>query len=366
MRRNYKLRVALVVGARPNFMKAAPLLIQAKKFPEIKFTLIHTDQHYDYKMSKVFFDELGIPEPDIHLGVKSDFHSEKLGRMAKALEKAFREQKTDLVMVLGDTNSTLAGAIGASAVGQKVAHVEAGLRSYDRRMPEEINRVVVDHLSCLLLTSEKSGEEHLVAEGVSPTKIKFVGNLMIENLINSLPKIKQYEIVSQKKLLNKEYVVTTIHRQENVDDPKILNRILKTLKDVSMNIKIVMPLHPGTRKKIIDFGFTKYLKYFTCLDPLGYFEFIKLVKCSAGVITDSGGIQEETSYLGITCCTIRDNTERPVTLTQGTNKLFPLVNLNTESLLAHINNKNGRKSPLIPFWDAGVSLRIFNELQKLY
>lgn len=356
--------VAVVLGARPNFVKAAPFFREARKHPEFKFVLIHTGQHFDDNMSKVFFEEMEIPKPDIHLDVKGEFHTEKIGKMFNALKKVFQDNKFDAVVVFGDVNSTLAGAIASAKNNCRLVHIEAGLRSHDRRMPEEINRVIVDHLSDLLFTTEPSANENLIKEGVNKDKIHYVGNIMIESLEIFKDKILASNILTLLGLKSKNYFIATIHREQNTDNPNNLEKILLLLKELNKYLPVVLPLHPGTREKINEYDFEGFLSVLKSVEPLGYFEFIKLVMNSGGVITDSGGIQEETTHLGIPCCTLRDNTERPITIEFGSNKLFPIDFINIDEMIKHLT-KRDFKSRHIPLWDNKVSERIFNCLPSI-
>lgn len=360
-----KTELAVIVGTRPNFVKAAPFFKEAKKHPEFKLTLIHTGQHYDNNMSKIFFKELGLPNPNVSLDIKGELFTEKIGKMFNALSNFFAKNQFAAVILFGDVNSTLAGAIAASKNNQKIFHIESGLRSHDRRMPEEINRAIVDHLSDLLFTTEKDANANLTKEGISKSKIKFVGNIMIESLEIFKDKIENADILNKLNLKPKDYLIATIHRQENTDDPIILKKILEILSTISSRFKIVFPLHPGTNGKILNFGFESYLKNFQIIEPQGYFEFLKLVKESRGVITDSGGIQEETSHMRVPCCTLRDNTERPITLKLGSNKLFPIETANAKDVILHLEKKTFKKQK-IPLWDSGVTARIFTELENYF
>ncbi|MFH0865655.1 MAG: UDP-N-acetylglucosamine 2-epimerase (non-hydrolyzing) [Bacteroidota bacterium] len=355
-------KLALVIGTRPNFVKAAPFLIEARKHPEYDITIIHTGQHFDDEMSKIFLDELDIRKPHILLDIKGNFHTEKIGKMFNALNIEIAKNNFSAVIVFGDVNSTLAGALAAAKNNCCLIHVEAGLRSHDRRMPEEINRVIVDHLSDLLFTTEPSANENLSIEGISSDKIKYVGNIMIECLEYFWNKISENNIHEKLNIGTEPYYVATIHRQENTDDPKILHEILLILTGVAAEHKVIFPLHPGTLKKIQENNFHDLLSNLDVINPLGYFEFIKLISESKGVITDSGGIQEETSYLGVPCATLRDNTERPVTLTLGSNKLFGIEKNNIHNILEHLDRTDFPVKN-IPLWDKNVSKRIFTELK---
>jgi UDP-N-acetylglucosamine 2-epimerase (non-hydrolysing) len=357
---NKQRHFAVVLGARPNFIKAAPFFREAKKHPEFKFTTIHTGQHFDENMSKLFFREMNIPKPDIFLNVRGEFHTEKIGKMFNKLNNILTNKKFDKIIVFGDVNSTLAGAITAAKNNCKLVHIEAGLRSHDRRMPEEINRVIVDHISDLLFTTEPSANRNLIKEGIDRSKIKYVGNIMIESMEFFQEQINNSKIMNKLKLNRKQYAVNTIHRQENTDSRYALEKILIFLNKLSNDISIIFPLHPGTKKKIAEYKLNNFLKKLIVTEPLGYFDFTKLLINSKGVVTDSGGIQEETTHLGVPCCTLRDTTERPITLTLGSNKLFLIDSIDIKEVKKHLNSKF--KSRHIPLWDSKVSERIFKRL----
>lgn len=351
----------VIVGARPNFVKAAPLFLRNKETGEVQFTLLHTGQHYDANMSQIFFDEMGLPKPDIHLAVEETSTSTRLGKMTHEITNALREGRYDGVIVIGDIDSTLAGALAGARVGLPIIHIEAGLRSHDARMPEEKNRGVVDHLSSLLLISDAGARENLLREGIPEERIRHVGNLMIESLERFAHVIDRSDVLSRFELTEKDYFVATVHRVENTEDPAILRRILSTLGSIAETKRVVFPLHPGTRARIEKFGLSGMLEGLMVTDPLGYFDFLRLVKGSAGVITDSGGIQEEATHLGIPCATLRDNTERPITVSEGTNALFPLESLTASEVLLHLSRPTAPNTIL--FWDTGVSDRILKELR---
>ena len=357
-----KNNIAIVLGTRPNFIKAASFLKEAQKYPEFNFTIIHTGQHFDYNMSEIFFEQMHIQRPHINLNIKSEFHTEKIGKMLSSLDKVFKNNCFDVLVVFGDVNSTLAGAIIGLKNRCKIIHVEAGLRSHDRRMPEEINRTVIDHISDLLFTTEPSANQNLIKEGIDESKIKYVGNLMIESMELFLNEINNSKIIDKLKINKKEYVVATIHREENIDNKFLLNKILVILNEINTTIKVIFPIHPGTKNKIKSYGFDYLLDNLTVIEPLGYLDFMKLIINSKGVITDSGGIQEETSHLGIPCCTLRDNTERLITVELGSNKIFHLAEVQTNAILNHLNNNFPSK--IIPLWDKEVSSRIFNILKE--
>ena len=323
-------KIALVVGARPNFMKIAPVLRELKSFPDdVDTILVHTGQHYDNNMSDVFFDELSIPRPDIHLNVGSASHAVQTARIMERFEKDLFDFQPDLVMVPGDVNSTLACALTAAKEGIPVAHLEAGLRSFDRTMPEEINRILTDHLSELLFVTEESGRTNLESEGISGEKIKFVGNTMIDTLVSLLPRAEQRWPTLSKKLdlcdeegNAQKFILVTLHRPSNVDDPEVLEEMINGLSRIAKELKVIFPVHPRTRKKIENLGSNTLTDRLDLIEPLGYLDFLSLTANASVVLTDSGGIQEETTYLGIPCLTARPNTERPVTLTKGTNRLI--------------------------------------------
>jgi len=305
------MKVLNVVGARPNFMKIAPLVEQMKKTVGITDVLVHTGQHYDEEMSGVFFRDLGIPCPDIDLGIGSGSHATQTARIMTAFEKVCMDEKPDLVVVVGDVNSTMACTLVAAKLQIRVAHVEAGLRSNDRSMPEEINRIVTDSLANLLFTTSRDADENLKREGADPGKIFFVGNVMIDTLL----KHREKALALGKK--NGEYALATLHRPSNVDDPKVFGEILEALREIAREMTVVFPIHPRSAKRISDFGFDTGNIQITA--PFAYLEFLNLTSQAKIVLTDSGGLQEETTILGIPCLTLRQNTERPVTITHGTN-----------------------------------------------
>ena len=318
------MNVINVVGARPNLIKIAPLVEQMKRHPGIRQLLLHTGQHYDDQMSQIFFDDLGIPQPDIYLGVGSGSHAEQTARVMIAFEKALLEHEPDLVVVVGDVNSTLACTITAAKLSIPVAHVEAGLRSFDRAMPEEINRIVTDALSDFLFTTSREAGENLLHEGVPAEKIFFVGNVMIDTLNRHRGRARQLNTPARFGLEPGRYALLTLHRPSNVDNPETFADILDALTAIQCDFPILFPAHPRTVKRISEFGFAQRLDSapdLRLVDPLGYLEFLDLMMHAQLVLTDSGGIQEETTILGVPCLTIRENTERPITITEGTNVL---------------------------------------------
>ncbi|MBT4850327.1 UDP-N-acetylglucosamine 2-epimerase (non-hydrolyzing) [Candidatus Parcubacteria bacterium] len=359
---NKKRKFVVIMGARPNFVKAAPFFKEAKKHPEFEFTIIHTGQHFDQNMSKIFFEEMAIPKPDFNLDIQGKFHTEKIGKMFTALTEILSKGDYEGVIVFGDVNSTLAGAVASMKSGQKLIHIEAGLRSHDRRMPEEINRAIVDHLSESLFTTEPSANENLEREGVPKNKIHYVGNIMINSIEIFRDQFNKSDILKTLNLQSKKYVVATIHRQENTDNPMLFKKILMLLNEVNGDIPVVLPIHPGTKHKIEDLKLGFLLDNLNIVEPLGYFDFMKLMSESQGVITDSGGIQEETTHLGISCATLRDNTERPITLEKGSNKLFSIDDyLENKDVIKHLQ-RDDFESGHIPLWDDKVAERIFKHL----
>ena len=343
-----------VTGARPNFPKAAPVLAALADY-DVEQLLVHTGQHYDEKMSDVFFRQLGIPEPDVNLGVGSGTHGAQTARVMEALEELFTERRPDLVVVYGDVNSTVAAALVASKMGITFAHVEAGLRSFDMTMPEEINRLVTDKLSDLLLTTSTDAIGHLGNEGTDPDKIHFVGNPMIDTLLRNKERFDP-EAVRAELGIDAEYVVATLHRPGNVDDPADVAELVAAMHAVADQAQVVIPLHPRGRARLEEAGFLDH-PGMRVIDPLGYIEFMGLVWGALAVVTDSGGVQEETTILGIPCLTLRPNTERPVTITHGTNQLVrrdTLVEAVREVLAA------GRLEEwdVPPLWDGHAGKRI--------
>jgi UDP-N-acetylglucosamine 2-epimerase (non-hydrolysing) len=348
-------KVTHIVGARPNFMKAAPVLGALNHQGGIAQTLIHTGQHYDANMSDVFFQQLGMPHPDFNLGVGSGTHTTQTAEIMVRTEKVLLDDKPDLVLVYGDVNSTVAAALVCAKDRIPIGHVEAGLRSFDRSMPEEINRLITDQIADILFTPSQDGDQNLLREGVSSEKIKFVGNVMIDTLVRLLP---QAQIPPGLKL-EKPYALVTLHRPSNVDTRDSLDLIVNALVALSQQVQIIFPVHPRTRNRINESG----LKLpgnnrFMLLDPLGYLEFLALQRAAAVVITDSGGIQEETTYLGVPCLTLRKNTERPITIEYGTNQLLghDMARLTEETNRILTGCAKQRRVP--PLWDGKASERI--------
>jgi len=310
-----------VVGARPNFIKTAPIMAALARYPEqFRQLLVHTGQHYDYAMSRVFFEELALPDPDEFLSVGSGSHAEQTARVLLAFEPVLLRHRPDWVMVVGDVNSTLACALACSKLGVPVAHVEAGLRSGDRTMPEEINRLLTDRIADLLLTPSRDADANLRAEGVADAKICFVGNVMIDTLVRMLPHADRRPILAALGLTPGGYVLATLHRPANVDNPIAIAAIMEALERIATSMPVVFPVHPRTRQRLDSLGRPPH-SGLRLVEPLGYLDFLALQRSARLVITDSGGVQEETTYLGVPCLTVRPNTERPITITEGTNRL---------------------------------------------
>jgi UDP-N-acetylglucosamine 2-epimerase (non-hydrolysing) len=358
-----KIRIVNVVGARPNFMKMAPLMMEyARHAGEFCPVLVHTGQHYDDNMSKLFFEQLGLPKPDVYLGIGSGSHAEQTGRIMIELEKLFLAERPDLVMVVGDVNSTMAATIVAAKLCIPVAHVEAGLRSFDRTMPEEINRVVTDSLSDYCFTTCLDADTNLLREGVAKEKIFFVGNVMIDTLL----KLRDESLKSnirQKLKLDSEYGLVTLHRPSNVDSKAVLAEILSSLDTIQKQLPLAFPVHPRTRARLKEFGYWDDLEKWPNLrvaEPLGYLDSLCLMAGAKLVLTDSGGIQEETTVLGVPCLTLRENTDRPVTVTEGTSTIVGTsqtrIVAEARKILAG-HRKNGR----VPqYWDGKAAGRIIN------
>ena len=352
--------VILVVGARPNFMKIAPIHAELAR-RGIAQILLHTGQHYDENMSKVFFDDLGMPEPDIYLGIGSGSHATQTAKVMVEFEKVCNEHKPSMVVVVGDVNSTVACSMVCAKEWIPCAHVEAGLRSFDREMPEEINRLITDAIADLLLTPSPDGDENLRKEGVAEERIKRVGNIMIDSLFNNLERSKSSTIHNDLGLEKGNYGVLTLHRPSNVDEKDAFMRILSALEEIGKRIPLVFPLHPRTRIRAEEFGLTERLESIPNIvltGPAGYLDFVALMADSKLVLTDSGGLQEETTALGIPCLTLRENTERPITVTEGTNTI---VGNSTDIILDAANDilDNGGKAGRIPdLWDGHTAERI--------
>jgi UDP-N-acetylglucosamine 2-epimerase (non-hydrolysing) len=354
--------VHLIVGARPNFMKMAPLYKEFRKFNDkFEVKLIHTGQHYDEKMSNFFFKELQMPVPDEYLEVGSGSHAVQTARIMERYEPICMKDNPDLVIVAGDVNSTMACALVAAKLHIKVAHLEAGLRSYDRRMPEEINRLVTDVLADYLLTPSKDADQNLLGEGIAQDKIVFVGNIMIDSLIEYRNLADKSNIMEEYNLEQNKFALITLHRPSNVDDELGLRTILNAFRIISSNLKLIFPVHPRTRKNIHNLGLDSMIesmKNLIILDPIGYYDFLKLQINACFILTDSGGIQEESTFLGVPCLTLRENTERPITILEGTNQL---VELDTDMIVMKANEilqGNVKKGKIPEYWDGHTASRI--------
>ena len=353
------LKIMHIVGARPNFPKVAPIMAEMAEQPD-RFAqlLVHTGQHYDYNMSQVFFDQLEMPAPDEFLNVGSGSHAAQTAAVMTSFEPVLLKHRPDWVVVVGDVNSTVACALVCAKLGVRVAHVEAGLRSWDRTMPEEINRLLTDQISDLLFTPSQDGNENLIREGIRPEKIHFVGNVMIDTLIKLLPKALQGPKMKELGLKPNGFILATLHRPSNVDDPDVLRGILRAMAEVSQDLPVIFPVHPRTRGQIQNLNMELPGTTLRLIDPLGYLDFLALMNSAALVVTDSGGVQEETTYLGVPCLTARPNTERPITITEGTNRLVPSA---YDALLASVSN--ALCQPIVmprkpPLWDGQAASRI--------
>lgn len=376
-------KIIIVVGARPNFIKSSALWEEFIKHPELRIILLHTGQHYDSEMSDSFFKELNLPEPNIYLGIGSGTHAEQTGKIMIAAEKVFLKEKPDLVLVVGDVNSTIACALVAAKLLIPVAHVEAGLRSFDRTMPEEINRLLTDHVSDFLFTTCEDANINLRNEGIPENKIFFVGNVMIDTLLRKIEIAKKSDIL--KRLSNdaknelKKYALLTLHRPSNVDDPGILQGILHVLLDFSRHIPIIFPVHPRTLSRLRKFGLMQLIDYRECissewrnadsqkiigLSPLGYLDFLCLMANATMVITDSGGIQEETTILGIPCLTLRENTERPITVREGTTVILGNNPDVIKSYLSNVMKSCTPRKDMPELWDGRAAERIVSVLKR--
>jgi UDP-N-acetylglucosamine 2-epimerase (non-hydrolysing) len=357
------IKVHLIAAARPNFMKVAPLYHVLRKEPWCQVSIVHTGQHYDSNMSEAFFRDLRLPAPEFHLEVGSGTHAQQTGGVMMAYEEVALRERPDWIVVVGDVNSTLACALVGAKLWIPVAHLEAGLRSGDRRMPEEINRLATDAISDLLWTPSPDADENLCAEGISPRRIERIGNVMIDSFELMRAAIESDRTRDAYGLGPRRYAVVTLHRPSNVDSREALVRVVHALVRASRHLPLVFPVHPRTRKKLLDFGLEADLLSsgaITLTDPLGYVQFMNLVMHAAVVVTDSGGVQEETTYLGIPCLTLRENTERPITLTQGTNRLITTENLDAEVARAVETITIARRPDL---WDGRAAVRAARSLR---
>lgn len=366
-------KIISVVGARPNFMKVAPLHRAFEKYNKkqsvsslmIDHRICHTGQHYDEKMSKIFFEELELPQPDFYLGIGSGSHAEQTGKIMIEFEKILIQQQPALVIVVGDVNSTIACSLTASKLNIPVAHVEAGLRSFDRQMPEEINRLLTDSIANFLFVSEPSGLSNLKNEGVPDEKVFFVGNVMIDSLLHHLTKAEESQILKKLNLLPNEYILVTMHRPSNVDSDEQLSLLVRMLNSLSEKRDIVFPIHPRTLKNLeknqLD---SKLNEKIILTDPIGYIDFLWLTRNAEVVLTDSGGIQEESTFLGIQCVTVRSSTERPVTIEVGTNHLVGDDFDEAEKVVMDIIHGRKKKGNIPELWDGKTSDRIVEIIAK--
>jgi UDP-N-acetylglucosamine 2-epimerase (non-hydrolysing) len=350
------MRICLVAGARPNFMKIAPIINALKQRGHDDWFLVHTGQHYDAKLSDVFFKELCMPEPDVWLGVGSGSHAEQTAKVMTGIEAVFLERRPDIVVVVGDVNSTLAAALVASKLGITLAHVEAGLRSGDRTMPEEINRIVTDVLADMLFTTSEDAHEHLAREGIANGKIHFVGNVMVDSLLAHLDAAKKRPVPEGR------YAVLTLHRPSNVDDPEKFAGLMRAIDRIAQEMPVIFPVHPRTAARVARLkGLRGDIR---TMEPLGYLDFLALTSRAALILTDSGGVQEEATVLGVPCLTMRENTERPVTISHGTNRL---VGTDPDAIVSAAMDSisTPKKSGSIPpLWDGKASERIVDTLIK--
>ena len=358
-------KLLLVCGARPNFMKVAPIAEVCARRADATSFIVHTGQHYDANMSRLFFDELALPEPDVNLEVGSASHAVQTAEIMKRFEPVCLETRPDWVVVVGDVNSTIACALVARKLGVPVAHVEAGLRSFDRAMPEEINRVLTDTISDMLFVTEESGMRNLSNEGIPEDRIRYVGNVMIDTLLRHRERADRSRIRSKLGVEKRGYALVTLHRPSNVDDADTFNGILDALERICADSAVVFPMHPRTRARVEQLGFTDRIggiENLRVIEPVGYLDFVKLMADAMVVLTDSGGIQEETTILGVPCLTLRENTERPVTVTHGTNRLTGPA---TKNILAAYDAVRAAPPAAVAaphLWDGKAAERIVDAL----
>jgi UDP-N-acetylglucosamine 2-epimerase (non-hydrolysing) len=377
---NNRLRIMSIVGARPNMMKMAPLIAELRRDQEIEPVLVHTGQHYDYSMSQVFFDQLRVPPPDYNLGVGSGTHYTQTAEIMRTFGDLVQQDRPDMVVVAGDVNSTVACALVAAKEGIPVAHIEAGLRSFDRSMPEEINRILTDALADVLFTTEESAGRNLANEGVDPGKVFFVGNLMIDTLVRALTVPRGSSSRVEMGLDEKPYAVLTLHRPANVDNPDQLGRTLEAIAEVAQRIPVVFPAHPRTARNIEAMAGQRVVSTWTggpvpsrgvwMIPPASYLDFLDLMRHAVLVITDSGGVQEETTFLGVPCITYRENTERPVTVSMGTNRVVgcdPHQLLRSALEVLESTNRQAGSTPVCPpLWDGRAAARIVPILKQVF
>jgi UDP-N-acetylglucosamine 2-epimerase (non-hydrolysing) len=352
------VKIATIVGARPNFVKAAALLHQLRERAEVRVRLIHTGQHYDSALSDLLFRDLGLPEPDVNLGVRGDSPAVHLAETMRALVSALTDDRPHIVVVMGDVNSTLAGALVAAKLGIALAHVEAGLRSFDRSMPEEVNRVLTDAISDYCFTTEPSANDNLAREGVPLGRVFHVGNVMIDTLFRLGERAAASPVVARFGLTRRAYAVLTLHRPANVDDPAALTAALAAVGPVARDVPVVFPVHPRTRGRLIALGPSCGAGVIRPVDPLPYLDFVGLMTSAACVLTDSGGVQEETTALGVPCLTLRSTTERPITVSDGTNEVVGVDPARVATAWRRIRRGEWPSGRLPELWDGKAAARI--------
>lgn len=360
------MKILHVVGARPNFMKISPIMREMTSKPELFVqVLVHTGQHYDDKMSDIFFKEFELSKPDVNLGVGSGSHAWQTAQVMLRFEPVVLNYQPDWVITVGDVNSTLACTLVCSKLGFPVAHVEAGLRSFDRGMPEEINRLLTDQISDLLFTPSQDGNENLALEGIPSERIHFVGNIMIDTLVQLLPKAQKRWLELKDNFQLDRYILVTLHRPSNVDDSDTLRGILEALNEVSVRIPVLFPIHPRTRQRMDEFGLISSVRGVQILEPFGYLDFLALQMHATLVLTDSGGVQEETTYLGVPCITARPNTERPITIGMGTNCLVNSTKGELLEVITSVLKEGTPHAKVPPLWDGRTAARIVEVFQNL-
>ena len=362
------MKIVNVVGARPNLVKIAPLLRAMREHPEIEALLVHTGQHYDEKLSDVFFRQMSIPEPGVNLEVGSGSQAFQTAEILKRIEPVLLEHRPDLLLVVGDVNSTIAASLAAAKLGIPIAHVEAGLRSFDRAMPEEINRVLTDSISDYLFVTEKNAIENLLREGRPSERIYFVGNVMIDALQHFLPIARQSKIGAELGLMNGNgafhpFAVLTLHRPSNVDSIDMLRNLMRAIEEVAAKVPVIFPVHPRTQQKLEQLGSKKRYRTRT-VSPLGYLDFVCLLSHARLVLTDSGGIQEETTALGVPCLTLRENTERPITVTEGTNQIVGTDHAKIAREASDILAGKAKTGRVPELWDGKAAQRIVEIILK--
>ena len=363
---NERFRILSVVGTRPNFIKISPLLREMRKVPTIHPVLVHTGQHYDRELNQQYFSDIDLPHPDFELAIREKTNSLQVAKMVERLEPLCRQVRPHLLLVVGDVNSTLAASLVGTYLRIPIAHVEAGLRSFDWTMPEEMNRVVTDRLSTLLFTTEKNAETNLLREGVARKRIFFVGNVMIDSLRLQLPRIQQSSILRRLYLQKQQYAVLTLHRPSNVDDQNQLAKLMRTFHELSRKLLLVFPIHPRTRENIKKFHLSAYLANVRAVDSLVYSDFLSLMQNAKLVLTDSGGVQEETTYLRVPCLTVRENTERPVTVHLGTNRVVGTDPTSITRSFAAVLRGNVKHGTVPPLWDGKAAARIVKIALRQY